>query len=111
MDQEAVLRGNAPAKIDDKGRLKVPNGFRARIQEAYGLMRRLIDALRVVRGNAKDLAIPAADSREFAYLARRMYYESPPDLARAIEVRMAFGRSLWDTFEELRASQLAQARR
>ena len=36
MDQEAVLRGNAPAKIDDKGRLKVPNGFRARIQEAYG---------------------------------------------------------------------------
>jgi MraZ protein len=36
VDQEAVLRGNAPAKIDDKGRLKVPNGFRARIQEAYG---------------------------------------------------------------------------
>ena len=36
MDQEAVLRGNAPAKIDDKGRLKVPNGFRALIQEAHG---------------------------------------------------------------------------
>ena len=36
MDTDAVLRGNAPAKIDDKGRLKVPNGFRALVQEAYG---------------------------------------------------------------------------
>ena len=24
-----MFRGNAPARIDDKGRLKVPNGFRA----------------------------------------------------------------------------------
>jgi MraZ protein len=31
-----VLRGNAPARIDDKGRLKVPNGFRAVIQEEHG---------------------------------------------------------------------------
>jgi MraZ protein len=31
-----VLRGNAPAKIDDKGRLKVPNAFRTAIQEAHG---------------------------------------------------------------------------
>ena len=36
MDPKAVLRGNAPAKIDDKGRLKVPNSFRALIQEAHG---------------------------------------------------------------------------
>ena len=36
MDQKDVLRGNAPAKIDDKGRLKVPNGFRAVIQQMYG---------------------------------------------------------------------------
>jgi MraZ protein len=33
---KAVLRGNAPAKIDDKGRLKVPNGFRSLIQDQYG---------------------------------------------------------------------------
>src|SRR5262245_30879115 len=32
----AVLRGNAPAKIDDKGRLKIPNGFRALVQRTYG---------------------------------------------------------------------------
>jgi MraZ protein len=31
-----VLRGNAPAKIDDKGRLKVPNTFRAVIQKDHG---------------------------------------------------------------------------
>ena len=31
-----MLRGNAPAKIDDKGRLKVPNAFRALIQDEYG---------------------------------------------------------------------------
>ena len=36
MDSTAVLRGNAPAKIDDKGRLKIPNGFRALVQRAYG---------------------------------------------------------------------------
>lgn len=31
-----MLRGNSPAKIDDKGRLKVPNAFRALIQEKHG---------------------------------------------------------------------------
>lgn len=31
-----MLRGNAPAKIDDKGRLKIPNAFRAVIQETHG---------------------------------------------------------------------------
>ena len=36
MESNAILRGNAPAKIDDKGRLKVPNGFRALVQQAYG---------------------------------------------------------------------------
>ena len=31
-----MLRGNAPARIDDKGRLKVPTAFRAVIQEEHG---------------------------------------------------------------------------
>ncbi len=31
-----MLRGNAPARIDDKGRLKVPNGFRALLEGKYG---------------------------------------------------------------------------
>ena len=31
-----MLRGNSPARIDDKGRLKVPNGFRALVESKYG---------------------------------------------------------------------------
>lgn len=31
-----MLRGNSPAKIDDKGRLKIPNIFRSLIQKEYG---------------------------------------------------------------------------
>ena len=31
-----VFRGNAPARIDDKGRLKVPNTFRSALESKYG---------------------------------------------------------------------------
>lgn len=31
-----MFRGNAPASIDDKGRLKVPNMFRAPLESKYG---------------------------------------------------------------------------
>lgn len=31
-----MLRGNHPARIDDKGRLKVPNGFRSVIESQWG---------------------------------------------------------------------------
>jgi MraZ protein len=31
-----VFRGNAPARIDEKGRLKVPNTFRALVESKYG---------------------------------------------------------------------------
>jgi MraZ protein len=31
-----MLRGNHPARIDDKGRIKVPNGFRTLIEQQYG---------------------------------------------------------------------------
>ncbi len=31
-----MFRGNAPARIDDKGRLKVPNAFRLLIETQYG---------------------------------------------------------------------------
>lgn len=36
MEQDAVFRGNAPARIDDKGRLKVPNLFRSVVEARYG---------------------------------------------------------------------------
>lgn len=31
-----MLRGNYAAKIDDKGRLKIPNAFRALVEKAHG---------------------------------------------------------------------------
>lgn len=31
-----MLRGSAPARVDDKGRLKVPTDFRRAIEERYG---------------------------------------------------------------------------
>jgi MraZ protein len=31
-----MLRGNHPARVDDKGRLKIPNGFRSVVESQYG---------------------------------------------------------------------------
>jgi len=31
-----LFRGNSPARIDDKGRLKLPQGFRAALEDKYG---------------------------------------------------------------------------
>lgn len=45
-----------------------------RLEDAYIFQRQLIDAMRMVRGNARDLTMPPADSEEFEYLARRLGY-------------------------------------
>lgn len=44
------------------------------LRNSYVFLRRLIDALRMVRGDARDLAVPSAETEEFAYLARRLNY-------------------------------------
>jgi glutamate-ammonia-ligase adenylyltransferase len=44
------------------------------LRKAYLFIRMLIDGLRMVRGNAKDLVLPPADSDEFIFLARRVGY-------------------------------------
>lgn len=44
------------------------------LKKAYLFIRNLIDGLRMVRGNAKDLVLPPADSEEFIFLARRVGY-------------------------------------
>jgi glutamate-ammonia-ligase adenylyltransferase len=67
------------------------------LANAYGFLRRLIDALRAVRGNAKDLTIPAADDREFAYLARRLDFDSPSQLEDAVATWMGLARAVWDS--------------
>ncbi|MDD5217722.1 MAG: hypothetical protein PHN49_03970 [Candidatus Omnitrophica bacterium] len=42
------------------------------LRAAYVFLRNLINALRIVRGHAKDLTIPKEDSEEFIILGRRM---------------------------------------
>ncbi len=46
------------------------------LQAAYWFFRRLIDALRMVRGNAQDLTVPPRSHEEFEFLARRLGYGS-----------------------------------
>ncbi len=55
----------------------------ARLRKAHTFLRWLIDSLRVVRGNSKDVNIPPFDSEEFAFLARRLRYGS--DTNRLLE--------------------------
>ena len=44
------------------------------LHKAHTFLRWLIDGLRVVRGNSKDLSIPPFDSEEFAFLTRRLRF-------------------------------------
>lgn len=55
--------------------LLAPGEFE-RLFKAYVLLRRLINGLRMVRGHARDLVVPARGSDAFLYLAKRMGYRS-----------------------------------
>ena len=56
------------------------------LREAYRFMRRLIDALRMVRGDAMDLTVPPLLSEEFRFLSRRMrLFKDSTDLAADLE--------------------------
>ncbi len=66
------------------------------IGEAYQFLRKLIDGLRIVRGNAKDLDIPLAGTKEFQRLAHRMAEDGSDDLGLHISEYMAFARRLWE---------------
>ncbi|HVP20276.1 MAG TPA: hypothetical protein VMS73_00290 [Anaerolineaceae bacterium] len=46
----------------------------ASLRKAHTFLRWLIDSLRVVRGNARDITLPEENSEELAFLARRMRY-------------------------------------
>jgi glutamate-ammonia-ligase adenylyltransferase len=46
----------------------------AGLRKAYIFTRILVDGLRMVRGNTKDLVLPPPDSEEFVSLARRVGY-------------------------------------
>lgn len=65
------------------------------LQKSYLFLRALIDAMRMVRGNARDLLLPAPDTEEFTFLARRMGYvkkdwgRGSKALSEEIAVKMA----------------------
>jgi glutamate-ammonia-ligase adenylyltransferase len=82
-DQPAVRTTNtleALAALRDAGLISAID--HNELADAYIFLRRLIDALRVVRGNAKDLSVPPADSEEFVFLSRRLGYGSDPSRLR-----------------------------
>ena len=72
------------------------------LRKAYLFLRMLIDGLRMVRGNAKDLVLPPADSDEFIFLARRVGYTTDDCQAGArhlksdIEEHMGKVRQFWE---------------
>jgi len=45
-----------------------------RLREGYDFMRRLINGLRMLRGSAKDLTVPPAETPDCRFLARRLGY-------------------------------------
>ena len=48
------------------------------LRKAHTFLRWLIDSLRVVRGNAKDVTMPQENTEEMAFLTRRMNFANAP---------------------------------
>ena len=67
----------AIARLAAAGVISAENG--ARLGDALLFLHQLINALRMVRGNTRDLTVPAEASEEFAYLARRLGYGNDPN--------------------------------
>ena len=69
---------------------------------AYVFLRRVIDGLRMVRGDAKDLELPDAQSEELKFLARRLGRVGPDwtaaarDLVTEIQRHMGGARSFYE---------------
>ena len=62
-----------------------------RLSDALLFLHQLINALRMVRGNTKDLTVPPEESEEFAFLARRLGYGNDPNrLGVAISEHMTW---------------------
>jgi MraZ protein len=85
-----VLRGNAPATIDDKGRLKVPTAFRTLVENKYGrelfLTSLTGEYMRVypmpvwLDIEEKLSRVPSTHPAKLRYLDRISYYGQPGEL-------------------------------
>lgn len=58
--------------------------------EAYQFFRKLINGLRMLRGNAQDLFMPLESELEYRYLARRIGYSRSEDVSEAEKLRIDF---------------------
>ena len=68
----------AMSALNDHGILS--DDDHSRLRKAHTFLRWLIDQLRVVRGNSKDVTMPVFGSDEFIFLARRLLYEDAEHL-------------------------------
>ena len=79
-----MLRGNAPARIDEKGRLKVPTAFRSLLESKYGrelfLTSLTGEYVRVypmpvwLENEQKLSEVPSTNPAKLRYLDRVNYY-------------------------------------
>jgi MraZ protein len=79
-----VFRGNAPARIDEKGRLKVPTAFRSLLESKYGrelfLTSLTGEYVRIypmpvwLENEQKLAAVPSTNPAKLRYLDRVNYY-------------------------------------
>lgn len=73
---------------------------RIQLRDAYRFLRRLIDAMRMVRGDATDLTIPKYGTEQFEFLSKRLGIQSQ-DLHQEIELQTCRVIELIVSFEEL----------
>ncbi|MBL4886773.1 MAG: hypothetical protein JKY95_19885, partial [Planctomycetaceae bacterium] len=77
---------------------------RVLIRDAYRFLRRLIDALRMVRGDARELTVPKHDTEECEFLARRLgYLEGSQAFVEDLEQVMQTVREMGRLLDELPA--------
>jgi len=67
------------------------------LKEDYLFLRQVIDALRIVRGNAKDLVLPKSGSNGLIFLARRMGFITEDWLAGAKALEQEIQRRMKQT--------------
>ncbi len=110
VDIEFFLQAQQIEHGAENPHLRVPNSMQAlkrlqeagliageqadRIRRAYRCFRRTIDALRAVRGHAKDLTLPDPASADYRYLARRLGFADPESLSREIAWSRELSRGL-----------------
>jgi MraZ protein len=85
-----VFRGNAPARIDEKGRLKVPTAFRSLLESKYGrelfLTSLTGEYVRVypmpvwLENEEKLSQVPSTNPAKLRYLDRVNYYGQVSEL-------------------------------